>query len=111
MTTSLKEYQEFTHHTNECKGHLLTLPHIITGLVAELGELLQIYQFTTRNKLGALDDMDIRDVSSELGDVLWYISELANFYKLDLNEVLEDNKNKINKRRAARLGHIDPNSY
>jgi len=34
----------------------------------------------------------------ELGDLMWYVSALANFYKIDMNEVLNKNIEKLLKR-------------
>lgn len=66
------------------------------GLVGEAGEAGEIIKKnighdhpigTTREKL-----------ANELGDVLWYVADLANVYELDLNEIARLNLEKLRKR-------------
>lgn len=42
-----------------------------------------------------------KDVLKELGDVIWYVTALANEFGLPLSEILEANYNKLIKRRET----------
>ena len=41
----------------------------------------------------------IEDIKSELGDVLWYLSELALTYNISLEEVAKSNLEKLSSRK------------
>ncbi len=68
----------------------------IVALTSEVGEIAQMYEKVVRkgNKYTKEEWM------SELGDVLWNVSNLCNIHGLKLVDVLEYNVDKIEKRRA-----------
>ena len=48
-----------------------------------------------------------KDLSAELGDVMWMVAELCTVYGLDIGEVMSENIEKLTDRRAR--GVIDGN--
>ena len=48
-----------------------------------------------------------KDLSAELGDVMWMVAELCTIYGLDMGEVMSENIEKLTDRRAR--GVIDGN--
>jgi NTP pyrophosphatase (non-canonical NTP hydrolase) len=69
------------------------------GLMGEAGEVADKLKKVIRDNDGVLTD-PVRDaVAKELGDVLWYLSVLANELDYDLNTIAEDNLLKLLSRQ------------
>ena len=43
-------------------------------------------------------ELDVEKISNELGDVAWYLVNLASTFNIDMDKVLEGNINKLLKR-------------
>lgn len=57
------------------------------GLAGETGEVCDLIKKTYR--LGARHrPLDVDELASELGDVLFYVAALANAYGIDLEEII-----------------------
>lgn len=94
---TLKEYQTHTTRTNaplENSYRDMTALHMLMGMMTEVGELTD--QF--KKNLAYGKDIDWVNVKEEIGDLMWYISEFANHYNYDLEEILETNISKLQKR-------------
>lgn len=64
------------------------------GLVGEAGEIAEKVKKQIRDgKLVAGDD-----IIKELGDVMFYVTAIANYFDSDLDEVLQRNVDKLNSR-------------
>lgn len=112
MNKLLKEYQSTTKETNYCKRQYST-EHILTGLNAEVGEVMGVLQKYYRDVLNpTIDDDSNMDLISrvseykvrnklveEIGDVMWYISELCNLYNLKLETILRYNMRKVKRNK------------
>ncbi len=59
------------------------------GLCGEAGEVAEKVKKTIRDDAGVLSDERRDALSRELGDVLWYLSQLATEAGLDLEETLD----------------------
>ena len=70
------------------------------GLVGESGEVAEKVKKVIRDKKGIFDDESKKGIKKELGDVLWYVSNLCNEFNFSLDEVALQNLEKL-KRRAA----------
>jgi NTP pyrophosphatase (non-canonical NTP hydrolase) len=85
------EYQEFARSTAiypaECK---ITYPTL--GLCGETGEVAE------KVKKNIRDGKSLDGVGLELGDVLWYISALADDLGVTLEEVAQANVDKLRSR-------------
>ncbi len=73
--------------------------HAAIGLATECGELLEAVYKT---KWGGMkfDEVNLKE---ELGDLFWYNAILFREYKLDLDDVLQINIDKLNKRYGAKF--------
>jgi NTP pyrophosphatase (non-canonical NTP hydrolase) len=65
------------------------------GLVNEAGELAGKVKKIFRDKGGVISDEDRQALKHELGDVLWYMAQLATELDLNLQEVAEANLEKL----------------
>jgi NTP pyrophosphatase (non-canonical NTP hydrolase) len=72
-----KDYQKKSRKTAiyPNKGNDLTYPGL--GLVNEAGEVAGKIKKVIRDQEGVLNDENKKEIGKELGDVLWYIAQLA----------------------------------
>ena len=70
------------------------------GLVGEAGEVADKVKKILRDKKGVFDKKSKDDIKFELGDVLWYISQLSSELGYELEEVAHSNLKKLNSRKS-----------
>lgn len=68
------------------------------GLAGEAGEVLEKVKKIWTQKERELDDKDVRDLVSELGDISWYLFQLARILDAPMREILQKNINKRHSR-------------
>jgi NTP pyrophosphatase (non-canonical NTP hydrolase) len=66
----------------------------VLGLMGEAGEIAEKVKKQIRDGKLVAGDAIIK----ELGDVMFYVTALANYYDSDLDEVLQKNVDKLNGR-------------
>ena len=71
------------------------------GLVGEAGEVAEKVKKVIRDKKGIFDEESKKGIKKELGDVLWYLSNLCNEFNFEFEEVALQNLEKL-KLRAAK---------
>lgn len=69
------------------------------GLGSEVGEVLGKIKKVERDKGGIIDEEIRKWVRSELGDVLWYVSQVATELGLSLDEIGKYNIEKLSSRK------------
>lgn len=69
------------------------------GLAGESGEVVEKIKKIFRDQRGMVGDEQRQAIAKELGDVLWYLAQLATELDLDLNQVAQDNLNKLLSRQ------------
>lgn len=97
MTTmTLDEYQRLAKRTAVFPEGV-ALEYLTLGLVGEAGELANKVKKILRG------DMNVEEleegIKHELGDVLWYLSMLADHLNIDLGDLAEDNINMLFERK------------
>lgn len=70
------------------------------GLVGEAGEVAEKVKKMYRDDAGEITDEKREDIKKELGDVLWYMSELAHYFDFTLEDVAKANIEKLHSRLA-----------
>ena len=68
----------------------------LLGLAGEAGGLLSEYKKHLRD--GSAHKLFRERISEELGDLLWYISNVASKFDLDLETIAKDNIDKVQER-------------
>ena len=71
------------------------------GLVGESGEVAEKVKKVIRDKNGIFDEESKNGIKKELGDVLWYLSNLCSEFNFSFEDVALQNLEKL-KLRAAR---------
>ena len=70
------------------------------GLVGEAGEVADKVKKILRDKKGIFDKDSKDAIKLELGDVLWYISQLSSELGYELEDVAHANLQKLNSRKV-----------
>ncbi|MEO1645822.1 MAG: nucleoside triphosphate pyrophosphohydrolase family protein [Chloroflexota bacterium] len=95
MQTKYGSYQEQSRKTY---GDIKTDNPIVyptLGLVNEAGEFAGKIKKIFRDKDGEITDEDRTALKGELGDVLWYLTQICTNLDLTLEEVAEANLDKL----------------
>lgn len=69
--------------------------YLLLGLSGEVGELHSLFAKNVRDK-GSIDWMLVQ---KELGDILWFVSGVAEFLGMSLDEVAKINLDKLESRK------------
>jgi len=77
----------------------------LLGLSGEAGEVAEKFKKIIRDRGGVITDVDKEDIVKELGDVLWYVSALADYLGVSLEEVASKNLQKVLSRKARGTSH------
>jgi NTP pyrophosphatase (non-canonical NTP hydrolase) len=79
-------------------GHGVIYPTL--GLTNEAGEVAGKIKKVFRDKDGIISDETREALKAELGDVLWYLAQVATELNLSLDEIAEHNIAKLLDRQA-----------
>jgi NTP pyrophosphatase (non-canonical NTP hydrolase) len=94
------EYQEKAKRTAIYpKEHAVFYPAL--GLSGEVGELNNKLKKKMRGDAG----LDLEDLKGELGDVLWYLSQVATDLGLSFDDVAASNLSKLKGRKERGVLH------
>lgn len=101
----LSDYQRLSRATAVYPdaGSNLTYPAL--GLCGEAGEAAEKVKKAIRDDGGELTPERREALAAELGDVLWYVAQLATEAGLDLDELARSNLDKLLSRRHRAVLH------
>jgi len=94
-----KEYQQLAKTTAAYPEIKEKYVYPTLGLLGEAGEVAEKVKKIFRDNGGALDDDRRMMIKKELGDVLWYLSQIATEMNISLDDVAKDNIDKLKSRR------------
>ena len=104
----LSDYQRLSRRTAEYpRNDWLAYPAL--GLAGEAGEVAEHAKKAIRDDAGTVSDERRAAMAKELGDVLWYVAQLASELDLDLSEIADANLQKLlsRQRRGVLSGSGD----
>ncbi len=102
---TLNEYQARALKTAANKTKHNELFHLLLGLVGEAGEISQKMKKIVRDNNSDEAKIDRDDLKKELGDVLWYTAVLAAYFDIQLEDVAQDNIDKlVSRQRRGVIG-------
>ncbi len=104
----LAEYQRRSRRTAEYPREAW-LAYPARGLAGEAGEVSEHAKMAIRDDGGEVSDERRAAMAAELGDVLWYVAQLASELGLDLDAVAQANLDKLlsRQRRGVLSGSGD----
>ncbi len=98
---NLSEYQKFCKRT--AKKFRDKEKEIMTwglGISGEAGDVAGCIKKTISHHDNQKDG-----IKENLGDTLWYIAMICNFFNWDIKDVMEENMNKLRKRYAKAFSY------
>src|SRR5690625_504947 len=85
-------YQKLARRT--ASRHPNALLNYTLGLIGEAGEVVELIK--KQEFHGHI--VNVGDIVKELGDVFWYVSEIASLFNIELNDVALENIEKLKDR-------------
>ncbi len=104
----LSDYQRLSRRTAQYPRHA-SLCYPALGLSGEAGEVAEHVKKAIRDDGGQVSPERREALSRELGDVLWYLAQLASELELDLDAIAQENLDKLlsRQRRGVLSGSGD----
>ena len=104
----LAEYQRLSRRTAEYPREAW-LAYPALGLAGEAGEVAEHAKKAIRDDRGEVSEERRAAMAKELGDVLWYVAQLASELGLELDEIAQVNLDKLlsRQRRGVLSGSGD----
>ena len=105
----ISEYQELSRRTATYPGAGDNIVYPTLGLAGEAGEVAEKVKKLLRDDGGILSEERRAALAAELGDVLWYVAQVATEAELDLEEIAQGNLDKLlsRQRRGVLSGSGD----
>ena len=95
----LNDYQQAALRTAAPKDKPNEVFHLLLGLVGETGEIAEKAKKIVRDRDSDFSQWDLADLKKELGDVLWYIAVIADYFDVALDDVARLNLAKLADRQ------------
>jgi NTP pyrophosphatase (non-canonical NTP hydrolase) len=95
----LSAYQRLSRRTATYPGAGENIVYPTLGLAGEAGEVAEKVKKLLRDDGGVLSEERRAALSAELGDVLWYVAQVATEAGLELEEIAQANLDKLISRQ------------
>jgi NTP pyrophosphatase (non-canonical NTP hydrolase) len=95
----MTEYQAAALRTAAPKTKNNELFHLVLGLTGEEGEIAEKFKKLVRDSDSDPAAVDRNDLKQELGDVLWYVAVLGDYFDLTLEDIAQANVAKLASRQ------------
>ncbi len=99
------EYQKQSRKTAKYPNIGNNFVYPTLGLAGESGEVAEKIKKVLRDKNGVIDEATRAEITKELGDVLWYLAQIASELGLPLENVASENIKKLfSRKERGKLG-------
>lgn len=95
---TFEEYQKKSRKTAKYPDAGSNFIYPTLGLVGETGEVAEKIKKVIRDDGGEILPEKRKEIEKELGDVLWYVTQLATELNFSLDEIAEKNIEKLYSR-------------
>ena len=102
---TFSEYQTKAKETAKFPDEENAFIYAALGLAGETGEVTEKVKKIWRDKGKAVTDEDRKEIKKEMGDVLWYLSQLAEKLGINFDDVAISNLEKTSSRLARNVLH------
>ncbi len=99
------EYQEQSRATAIYPNIGQNFIYPALGLCGESGEVAEKIKKIIRDGNHQVTDEKRQEIAKELGDVLWYLSQLSTEFNLSLDDIAKGNIEKLQKRKQEGTLH------
>jgi NTP pyrophosphatase (non-canonical NTP hydrolase) len=99
------EYQKLARQTAIYSGAGKNFAYPALGLCGEAGEVAEKIKRIVRDGRDSITSEEMKEISKELGDVLWYVANLAEEIGLGLDGIAVENIAKLESRHARGVLH------
>ena len=96
---TFEEYQKLSRKTAIYPNKDNNFIYPTLGLTGEAGEEAEKIKRVLRDNNGVVDDLKRQEIKKELGDVLWYLSQIATELDLSLDDIARFNIGKLSSRQ------------
>jgi len=93
------EYQKKSRETALYPNKGKNFIYPVLGLTGESGEVAEKIKKVLRDNNGVIDEERREEIKKELGDVLWYLAQIATELNLSLEEIAKVNLEKLKSRK------------
>lgn len=101
------QYQKESRKTAEYPEIGRNFVYPTLGLAGETGEVVEKIKKVFRDQCGNISEETKEAIKKELGDVLWYLAQIATELELDFSDVAESNIRKLFSRLERNRIHGD----
>lgn len=105
MTSNLTKYQTESRQTYTAYTVPTPIGYLAIGLNEEAGEVAGKIKKIYRDKNGVISEPEKQELIAELGDVLWYLTQICTEIDITLEEVVTQNLQKILSRQSRKKLH------
>lgn len=102
---TFEEYQKLTRQTAVYPGKGRNFVYPTLGLAGESGEVAEKIKKIFRDNKGVVDKRVKEGIHKELGDVLWYIAQIASELDISLDSIATENIHKLSSRQQRGTLH------
>lgn len=106
------DYQKKAHKTADYPSgtigadkHAVDYVYPAFGLSEEAGEVAGKFAKAVRDNQGVIDEERKLEIVKELGDVMWFVAELATCLGVDLADIAQKNLDKLASRKQRGVIH------
>lgn len=97
---NFNEYQKESRKTAIYPNKGSNFIYPVLGLVGESGEVAEKIKKVLRDDEGVIDQKKRGEIKEELGDVLWYIAQIATELDVSLDDIALSNIDKLKSRQS-----------
>lgn len=105
---TINEYQKQAHSFACYKGlEQKDFSYSVLGLAEETGEVCGKFAKAIRDDDGIIEEWREDAIIKELGDVCWFVAEIATLLDVPLEDVMQGNIDKLTSRKKRNKIHGD----
>ncbi len=93
-----QEYQKLSRKTAVYPNAGSNMNYPTLGLCGEVGEVAEKVKKVFRDQDGVFNEDNKKAIKKELGDVMWYVSQVASELGLSLDDIAQANIDKLYSR-------------
>lgn len=97
---TFEEYQKLSRQTAIYPDAGKNFVYPTLGLAGESGEVAEKIKKVLRDKGGIVAEETKLEIAKELGDVLWYLSQISTELNLSFEKIAAENIEKLQSRKA-----------